>query len=330
MILETVYRLYLEFKVANGHAPKSIETVKTRVGRFVHGRETVEITSITKADIHAHFERLRDVDGLAIGTLAGHKSTNRAFWNWCLAQGYIESDPSIVLKQRRVHQYSYEPINHVPAPRDDFDRVMAALDAYAARRNYEPSDVRNVVFFSLVADSTCRCGELHMLRVKDIKRALERPKQGNGYTVYHAIAGGKTGAAKVRFFESTAEWLRLWLDIMPSNAHHLFCNTRTGRKLRADYLSSTFVNICNFAGVPPFRPHSVRKLNVTDAIEETGDLKVGQELAGHKDIRTTAKHYNFVTQTRIDAIAAGQSARRRKRRPTIADEFFIRRKKLGE
>lgn len=287
-----------------------IDSVQLRLNRFAAGRERNKLDQITGDDIAGYFHTLRHEAGLADGTLAGHKSTLRAFWNWCIKQGLADDNPSAILCQKK-YSYSYLPVRSRSVPRSDFMAVIAALDPFAAHRNYHPRDVRDAAMVSLVADSSARRGELWELRQRDVADALNRPKElGNGILVYHVITRGKTGTVKIRFFENTAVLLRRWLECIPPETPFVFVNVRTHQRLRKDAMWLGFKRICEFADVPVFRFHATRKRVVTDIIEASGDMKVGQLLANHRSQRTTQEYYNDIQEDRVDAAAARLVAHR--------------------
>lgn len=300
-----------------------LATVRRRLGRFAAGREGIALNAVTQQMIDEHFDELRAA-GLAVGTLAGYQSTQRAFWNWCVSEGLARANPSDVLRARR-HAYSFEPVNSRAVPAADFVAAVRAVPDFVAARDYADRDVRDAALFWLAVDSAARRGELRNLRRKDVIRALRHGEQlPNGTTVFRARSVGKTGASTVRFFEDTSWLLSLWLDRMP-DAAWVFVSLRTGKRLRADAMHLGLHRICEFAGVPPFRFHAIRKRVVTDAIEQSGDMKVGQLLAGHKDQRTTQTYYNDVQEDRVaEAAAALAAARRNKKGDGLTDAFFAK------
>lgn len=307
--LNDAFSLYMRRLEDAGSSQSHIVSVRGRLGRFIASRGALPLANVTASQIHTHFLSLAN-DGLAVGTLAGHKSTHRAFWNWCQAEGYITHNPADVLR-RQEHDYTAIPVTRQPADRDDFQRVVAGILQFAAHRNYEPRDVRDALAVSLAVDSSSRRGEIWKLRRADMERALQRGRPLGERAVYRIAVAGKTGTVIVRFFDESAELARRWLLLMPANAAFLFCSLRDGRRLRSDYMGSAFNRLCEFAGVPVFRYQAVRKRVVMDAIVSSGDQKVGQLLAGHKDARTTAVYYNLVQEEFVDAAAANLATQRR-------------------
>lgn len=321
MKLNHALQTYLESLAARHLSQAHTSTVRSRLRRFSATWGHCNLDIITGDDIDAHFDDL-EASGLAHGTLAGYKSTHRAFWNWCLQHQIIDDNPANVLLTKN-RAYDYRPVHSRAAPAADFQAVINALPAFAAHRDNNPRDVRDAALISLAIDCAKRRKELWNLRRRDIERALARGQAvAGGRMVYHATSHGKTGQVTVVFFEETAVLLRRWLKLMPAAANWLWINLRTGERLRADVLAIAFIRLCKFADVPTFRFHAVRKRSVTDIIRSTGDWKVGQLLAGHRDQRTTQLHYNEVDQLRVDEMAARLADIRRGQPNALVDGFF--------
>lgn len=303
MKLNKAFECYVAYLEDRQLSSAHCQTVVWRIGRFCDLCGDWELKDIGSEEIGRYFDGLRR-DGLAMATCAGHKSTHRAFWSWCVAKGWVDGNPTDVLLSN-AHNYTYRPVSSRPAPRDDFQAVMDSLEAFARHRDYHPRDVRDAALISLAADSAKRRKELWNLRRRDVEKALAHGEWvSGGRLVYRAASSGKTGQATVIFFEETAVLLADWLGLMPAGARWLWVNLRTGRRLALDSMALACIRICKFVGVPTFRFQAIRKRSVTDIIAKTGDWKVGQLLAGHKDERTTQLHYNDVEQDRVEAMAA--------------------------
>lgn len=290
-----------------------IQSVGYRLKRLVDGVGGETAVSAIDADVVGqHLEALEAV-GLAYATLAGQKATIRAMFNWAMANGMAASNPTEPLTSRRF-RYDYRPVRNVAAPRDALETVLGALDAYIASKNGHPRSLRDAALVSMVADSAKRRGELHNLRRSDVEIALRYgAPDRDGRMVYAANSHGKTGQVEFVFFEGTAVYLRKWLAVMPPDAIWLWVNHNSNKRLALGAMRCGVERVCAFAGVSPILFHSIRKRSVTDVIEDSGDAKVGQLLAGHSDERTTQLHYNNVAQSRVHSAAAQMAEKRMQR-----------------
>lgn len=317
MTVSVALSRYIRHHEDSGSSPETVRIVRRRVGRLIKTVGDKPIREVSKSDIARHFQGMQD-QGLADGTLAGHKTTLKAFFRWCKKKKLINKNPAKVLNSRRF-RYSFKPVKSRPAPPDDFQRVIDCLHQYAAHRGYKKPDVRNALIVSLAIDSAARRGE-----IRNIRRADMASEVSVNRDIYHVLSRGKTGAVRVRFFEDTAALARLWLPMLDDSAVWLFENPR-GERLQADYMSNCFRPVCKFAGVKTFRFQAIRKRGVIDIIHLTGDQRVGQKFANHKDIKTTQQHYNLFEDEAVDD-AAARLARDRRGDDGLVDDFFKKKK----
>lgn len=301
---------YVQYHQVQNSSERTIETVRARINRFATWYGPARpVADVNQGDVAGYFRHLREL-GLASGTLAGHKATNKAFWRWCRQHALVERNPAIILGKREF-SYSFRPVHSTAAKPLDVERVVEIIPEFA--ESGRPRDVRDAALVSLTIDSAARRGELHNLRRADVVAALRHNQiTEDGLSVYHCKGQGKTGDVLIRFYQDTADLLAAWLDCMPAGSNWLWVNTRTGERLRVDALAIAFKRLCEYAGVPVFRFHATRKRTVTDIIQATGDAKMGQLLANHKDPRTTLTYYNDIHQGHVDEMAGRLAAQRRR------------------
>lgn len=317
MQLQAAFHRYVENMKARHLSQYTILATDDRVGRFVRSFPEQEVGSVTAKQLDAWFLGLREL-GLADGTLAGHKKSHRTFWRWCLSEGLVTTNPAEVLQR---HQYSFRPVHSRAAPVASIKAVVDAMPLFLTHRDFHPRDLRDTALVSLAIDSAARRGEIHSLRKKDVVTALQNGELvGSGHTAYRMTAQGKTGAVTIRFFDATAKYLRLWMQCMPESPW-LWVSLNTGDRLRVDVLWLAFDRLCKFANVPTFRFHATRKRTVTDVIAASGDAKMGQLLANHRDERTTQQYYNQIQEEQVSAAAAAMAAERHSE-PDLARDLF--------
>ena len=91
----------------------------------------------------------------------------------------------------------------------------------------------------------------------------------------------------------------------PSPAAYVFTEEEDGsRPIHPDHVSHVFANLADDAGLPDVKLKNLRSYALT-IIAHAAGLKVAQQIAGHRDITTTARHY---AGSRADATAAGLAA----------------------
>lgn len=314
MKLQDAVAKYVEHLEGRNLSDRHVETVVSRLNRFVlpskefpADRRERDVSTIGRDELREHFRRLK-AGGRSDGTMAGYTSTHKAFWNYLKRKRLITKKPS-----RKLKKYSYDPVHHRSAPAENVQKVIASLSDFVNHRNQNPRDVRDALAVSLVVDCGGRLGEVRTLLRRDLEVALAQGRvTGNGRIVYSIVGHGKTGASALRFFSETADLAHLWLKVDPwPNATYVFVNTRTGELLHRTRFTQAFERVCQFAGVPIFRSHALRKRNVTDILRLTGDLKTGQLYANHKSPEVTTRHYDDIYKEDVDDAAAKLASQRR-------------------
>lgn len=316
MLLSDALARYIAHLIECQWSEAHIRTERDRLSRFIFGhaktrtpvlqsRADREITSITKGELARYFIAL--CSGRADGTMAGYTTTHRNFWKFCKIQKWVPENIAEGLRK-----YSSDPQVRQPAPEDDVQRVLACLDAFVKRRDFHPRDVRDALLVSLSVDCGKRLGAMCNLLRADVESALQYPRKlKNGRSVYQVVVNrGKTGAVHIEFFEETAELFRLWFKVNPWKSQWVFVNIRTGEQMIRNSVGRSFVPVCGFAGVRPFRSHAVRKRNVSEIIE-MADAEVAQRYAGHSDVETTLRHYKEKKPVAVLNAAANLANQRR-------------------
>ena len=323
MKLHAALKRYLNYLNKQNYSQRHIETVQYRIKRFVSDVGDLKVNSIKKRDIHTFFIDLEEA-GYSRGTLAGYKSTLRAWFHWLKKKHHSKRNLSKHLRGR-PYAYSYSPVKSTAVPLAHMIRVIDTLPDYIAHRGRRPRDIRDAALMSLCIDSGARRGELRNIRKSDLIKSLDQPTiTDNNQYIYHISSHGKTGPVIIRYFSETAVYLSEWIHHIPPSSPWVFINLQTGRRLQPSSMHIGFEFICRFAEVPTIRFHAIRKRNITDIIRISGDQKIGQLYAGHSSSITTQQYYNQIQLQYVDEAAAQLSSQRRPNGHQLAFNFFGR------
>lgn len=319
--LNTLVPLFMEHLEINqasaAHMTKTAWHLKPLEAMF----PDVNIQSLTRLDITRFMRSLRRADGepFSDATETGFVTALRSFFGWCVKQGVLSENPADHLKRKgyAARESRVADPNHVAA-------VGRHLDTYAQRRDGHPADVRDALVVSFSLDSGARLGEIHNLLRHDMERSLAHPVDTECGTVFRIASRGKTGPVTLRFSDRTARFANSWLELAPpSSSPRLLLSLKNGQPLRKDSVSRAFDRLCKFVGVPIFRSHAVRHLNVTQLMQRRVDDKLVSSYANHSTPMVTSTVYRHLAEGEVDMVAA-ELMHARNGRSVIADELFGR------
>jgi integrase len=314
--LSEALNLYLADLQARQCSQVHIRSVASRLGHFVTGREGRSLSAVTRSELSAFLVEMAETR--ADGTMAGITASHRAFWKFCVAEGWLDFSPA-----DRLRSYSYEPRVRRAAHPEDVVKVAARLLDFAHHRGGRARDIRDALFVSLSLDCGGRRNAMLKLRRPWVGDALHRPRTARNGRIYYEITArrDKWSSSNLVFFEETAELFRLWLPLVPPAAKDwIFVNLSTGGLLKPDSVTKACVRVCEWVGVPIFRTHAVRKRNVSD-IRASKDISTAQHYAGHKSPETTRRHYVDFFADEVGEAAADLATRRRGEQPNTKQEF---------
>lgn len=279
------------------------------------------VESITPREVYTFLHEVRKPDGgrYASASLAGIVEGIVSFCKFLKKRGVISKGTYKQIKKvRRSKKYKYTTQRDRAVPVDDLAHVLAILAEFV--RAGGARNVRDALVVSLCADNGPRIGGVHNIERRAAEKALASPRFINGWRVYEVLTVEKGKERLLAFYDGSAALMRRWLALVPESAVHLFCNTRTGAQLNRRTVTAAFDHICEYAGVPTFYSHAVRRRVLRD-MRDLGDAHDAAAIAGHSSVQTTINHYLNDGRDRVLGIAAEAAARRRGADP-LAAAFF--------
>lgn len=121
--------------------------------------------------------------------------------------------------------------------------------------------------------------------------ALDRAPFERGERVVEII--GKGSKRRVVFFtDRCLGFIRQFLNKRDDDCPAVFVTTGFPRRLARSDISKTFIQLRREAQIDkPLTPHLLRHTYCTNLLHNGADITFIKELAGHKDIQTTARYY---------------------------------------
>lgn len=200
----------------------------------------------------------------------------KAFFAWCEAYGYLESNPAAILKRPKK---TWQP--------DPFSEEELAFLLAESKRG--SMGIRNYALCCFLLDSGIRNTELRNLLVEDVslKTGQVKIREGKGSKPRTVIIGKRAKEA-----------LWKWLMIRPETATHLFC-TMAGVSLDRIRLRVIISKIGRRASVRAY-PHRFRHTFALQYLKLSGDPYSLQYLLGHEDMSTVREYVKIAAQDASD------------------------------
>jgi integrase/recombinase XerC len=222
-------------------------------------------------------------------TIARKLSAVRSFYRYLVKHGYIDVNPSDMVQTPKQDQPipTYLPI-------DDMFRLLASVKTDTLL------GLRNRAMFETLYSTGIRVSELAGLDVQDIDfhEHVIRVKGKGGHE--RMVPIGKTALASIETYRKQIESIDRGV---PSQAEMvsggpLFLN-KFKTRLSVRSIARILEKATRECGIAiPVSPHAFRHTFATHMLDAGADLRVVQELLGHKSLSTTQK-YTHVSIDRL-------------------------------
>ncbi|CAB4759359.1 MAG: tyrosine recombinase [Actinobacteria bacterium] len=222
--------------------------------------------------------------GFAKRSIARHASGLRRYFGWARRRGLIEADPTGSLRA---------PAGEARLPRIlDAGELDTLLDAPAGDDETVWKRLRDDAVLEMLYGSGVRVSELCSLDVDALNLRVG----------IATVWGKGAKERRVPVSEPAADALRGWLrhrdeaPVAEAASTALFVNERGNRLTPRDVR-----RIIDRRSASPTHPHALRHTFATHLLDHGADLRVVQELLGHRDVATTQR-YTHVSKERLKAV----------------------------
>lgn len=252
---------------------------------FLEGEKLTSPAEVSLSHLQDFLGRLRD-SGLSPRSVARTMSALRTFHRFLAAQGYVQSDPTSLLRTPRLPRTLPSVLSG-----DEVERLLETPDLSQAR------GLRDKAMLELLYATGLRVSELLSLTLS----ALDP-------TVGFVRCLGKGGKERVVPVGSSAlTWIREYLtrgrpSLTAQRDSPLIFPGRGGRRLTRQAFWKSIRSYAGKAGIPKrITPHTLRHSFATHLLEHGADLRSVQLMLGHADISTT-QIYTHVSRARLKEI----------------------------
>ena len=233
--------------------------------------------------LHSFMVAMVDL-GLAPRSLRRLVSGIRALFRYLVAENYLETNPALLLEPPRLGL-------HLPSVLsvDEIDAMIDAIDSAS------PQALRD----RALIETLYGCG----LRVSEaINLEIGRLNLAEGYL---SVVGKGSKERLVPLGQVTADALSDWLaqradgKIADGEENYVFLAPRTGRRITRMRVFDIVKRLASQAGIATeVSPHTLRHSFASHLLEGGANLRVIQQMLGHKSIGTT-EIYLHVSNTRL-------------------------------
>ncbi|MDX9788681.1 MAG: tyrosine recombinase [Desulfobacterales bacterium] len=247
------------------------------------GSAAVLPEQITALDIRAYLGVLYQKKNEKT-TIARKLAAIRTFFNYLEKHGIIQINPSesvVTPKQNRS----------IPVwlPVDDMFRLLDAMNDVTLL------GLRNRAIFETIYSCGIRVSEAAGLNVEDVD-VTGRTARVKGKGAKERIV--PIGRVSLEHIGAYRRQLGREMGIGEESRGALFLNNR-GKRLTTRSMGRILESVSRKCGIPmPVSPHALRHSFATHLLDAGADLKVVQELLGHKSLSTTQK-YTHVSISRL-------------------------------
>ncbi|MCS7081710.1 MAG: site-specific tyrosine recombinase XerD [Bacteroidetes bacterium] len=267
---------YLDFLSAEKHlSPLTQEAYARDLHRYLSYLEAEEVP-LERADgatLRRYVATLAEV-GLSEVSLARNLAALRGFYRFCIAEGFLRSDPTEAIEPPRLTR-RLPVVLEVP----EVERLLAAVDTSTLL------GVRDRAILELLYATGMRVSELTALEQDQLFLELGFVRLVGKGARERLVPMGRMA---IEWAERYQREVRPHLVRRPHRAsNRLFLNARGGPMSRMA-IWTIVAQAARRAGITkPVSPHTLRHSFATHLLEGGADLRAVQELLGHAFITTT-------------------------------------------
>ncbi|MGI9953548.1 tyrosine-type recombinase/integrase [Moorellaceae bacterium AZ2] len=270
--LEDALEEFLLAKQADGISQRTLDDYRSHVTAFLKASPNLTTYDALQKAVIRYFSQ---------ACSPGYRNIRlrylKAFFNWCVAQGYLPANPVAGIRPAKE---DLNRIRHVPL--EALKKLLNAPDkkTYAGLRDY--------CLILVQIDTGARPGELFQVRPTDLnleaRELYIRPEIAKTRVGRTLVLSPLTAQALARLLEERPQW---WGEDMP-----LFAS-ENGNALDACTWAKRMAKYCQKAGVK-VTPYGLRHTFAIEFLKASNDPFALQRILGHKDLAMTRRYIRYV------------------------------------
>lgn len=270
---DLVEKFLLHLNIERGLARNTQEAYRRDLFRFRDylQEKDIDLTGLQEAELSSYLCYLRE-QGLSPRSLNRALSCLRGFFRFCLEEGVMRIDPTLIMQAPRFHPHLPETLS--------LEEVEKLLQAPSGD---DPRALRDKAMLEVLYATGMRVSELVGLPLNSVDLVV-------GYV---RCVGKGSKERIVPLGSSAVEHLRRYLELSRPRllgnrlSPYLFVGRR-GRPLTRQCFWGLIRRYANQAGIARrVSPHMLRHSFATHLLQRGADIRSVQMMLGHSDISTT-------------------------------------------
>jgi len=253
----------------------TMETYRFEIKRFLGYLETnysgKQLDGIDASFLTSYLVMRHDEEKIDARSVSKAISALRLFFNYAADEGFIETNPALLLESSRKKAKLPEVLD-----KEAVNEILGIIDTS------KPHGARDRCLFELVYSAGLRVSEAAGINLNDIdiKNGIAKVR-GKGNKERIVLFGREAACLLENYINNT----RPLLSGKTEKSRALFLS-RNGKRLSRKGIWKNYAKWTGLAGIPS-HVHTLRHSFATSLLEGGADLRTVQELLGHADLSTT-------------------------------------------
>lgn len=277
------YRIYL--RLEKGLSPRTLEAYMSDVEKFTAyiAEEGGDLLTVELEQLRDYLATLVDV-GIHPRTQARLLSSLRSFYGFLKIDGYIESNPTELLKSPKLPMHLPDVLTL-----DEIDRVIDAIDLSQLEGQ------RNRAMIEVLYSCGLRVSELCNLKISDLYLDEEFIRVTGKGDKQRLVPISPRAIAELNYYFNDRDHI----EIKPGYEDYVFISERRRKPLSRITVFHIVKELVEAAGIQKnVSPHTFRHSFATHLLEGGANLRIIQAMLGHESIATT-EIYAHIDRTRL-------------------------------
>lgn len=277
------YRIYL--RLEKGLSPGTLEAYMSDVEKFAAyiAEEGGDLLTVELEQLRDYLATLVDV-GIHPRTQARLLSSLRSFYGFLKIDGYIESNPTELLKSPKLPMHLPDVLTL-----DEIDRVIDAIDLSQLEGQ------RNRAMIEVLYCCGLRVSELCNLKISDLYLDEEFIRVTGKGDKQRLVPISPRAIAELNYYFNDRDHI----EIKPGYEDYVFISERRRKPLSRITVFHIVKELVEAAGIQKnVSPHTFRHSFATHLLEGGANLRIIQAMLGHESIATT-EIYAHIDRTRL-------------------------------